>query len=152
MGMAIDKSTVRHLDLNRYMGKWYEIARFDHRFERNMEWVTADYTLLPDGKIAVENRGWRKGKWHTAKGKAKLPDPEEPGKLKVAFFLSLYSDYYVLELDEIDYTYAMIGSCSDKYLWILSRTPKIPADTLTMLLTKACTRGYDTNKILFVKQ
>ena len=57
MGMAIDKSTVRHLDLNRYMGKWYEIARFDHRFERNMEWVTADYTLLPDGKIAVENRG-----------------------------------------------------------------------------------------------
>lgn len=152
MGTTIDKHTVTCLDLNRYMGTWYEIARFDHRFERNMERVTADYSLLPDGKISVLNRGYRNGKWHAAKGKAKLSDPAEPGKLKVAFFLSLYADYYILELDEIEYSYVMIGSSSDKYLWILSRTPEMLSETLTMLLTKACTRGYDTNKILFVRQ
>lgn len=148
----IDTTAVKHLDLHRYMGKWYEIARFNHRFERGMDRVTAEYALRPDGKISVLNRGWKNGKWKDIHGKAKLPDLSEPGKLKVAFFLSLYSDYYVLELDEKDYSYALVGSSTDKYLWILCRTAQMPSEQLTMLLTKARTRGYDTNKILFIKQ
>lgn len=148
----INKETVKELNLHRYMGRWYEIARFNHRFERGMDFVTAEYLMKENGKIDVINTGYRAGKYHTAHGQAKLPDPAEPGKLKVAFFLFFYSDYYVLELDEKDYSYALVGSSKDKYLWILSRVPHLPSETLTELLTKARERGYDTNKLIFVKQ
>lgn len=147
----IDKTPVKRLDIQRYMGTWYEIARFNHRFERGMDRVSARYSLRPDGKISVLNQGWKHGRRKDIHGKAKLPDPADPGKLKVSFFLFFYSDYYVLELDE-DYSYALVGSSSDKYLWILSRTPKMEAGLLTMLLTKARSRGYDTERILFIKQ
>ena len=102
----IDNRTVARLDLKRYMGKWYEIARFNHRFERGMDGVTAEYSLREDGKIKVLNRGWKKGAWHLIKGKAKLPDKSQPGKLRVSFFPFIYSDYYVMELDEEHYSYA----------------------------------------------
>lgn len=151
----IDVSTVKTLDLKRYMGKWYEIARFDHRFERGLVGCTAEYTLLPDGKIKVVNSGFKvnlKGEFKEAIGKAKLPNPLEPGKLKVSFFLWFYGDYYVLELDEKEYGYVLIGSSSDKYLWILSRTPQLPQETVDMLLEKAKQRGYDTSKLIWVKQ
>ncbi|MFW5757035.1 MAG: lipocalin family protein, partial [Tangfeifania sp.] len=119
----MDFSTVQELDLKRYMGKWYEIARFDHRFERNLVGVTATYSLRDDGKIKVVNAGYKNnldGKYKETVGKAKQPNPEEPGKLKVSFFLFFYADYYILELDA-EYQWALIGSSSDKYLWILSR-------------------------------
>lgn len=149
---GINKETVKTLDLHRYMGKWYEIARFNHWFERGMDKVTAEYTLRDDGKITVINRGYRNGRYHTTQGKAKLPDAAEPGKLKVTFFLFFYSDYYVMELDEQNYSYALVGSSPDHYLWILSRTPTLPSEVLTMLLTKARERGYDTHKLIFVEQ
>lgn len=135
----INTETVKSLDLQRYMGKWYEIARFDHRFERGLVGCMAEYTLLPDGKIQVLNSGYKNdfsGKYKIAKGKAKLPNPAEPGKLKVSFFLWFYGDYFVMELDK-DYKYVLIGSSSDKYLWILSRTPQLPEQTLNLLLEKA---------------
>jgi methionine-R-sulfoxide reductase len=150
----INTETVKFLDLQRYMGKWYEIARFDHRFERDLVGCMAEYTLLPDGKIQVLNSGYKNdfnGKYKTAKGKAKLPNPAEPGKLKVSFFLWFYGDYYVMELDK-DYKYALIGSSSDKYLWILSRTPQLPSETLELILDKARQRGYDVSKLIWVKQ
>lgn len=150
----IDKSTVKNVDLQRYMGKWYEIARFNHRFERGLEGVTAVYTLKEDGKIKVENCGHKgtvEGELKCTEGKAKVPDTTDPGKLKVAFFLSFYSDYYILELDQ-DYRWALVGSSTDKYLWILSRTPRLETDVLTMILGKARARGYDTNRLLFVSQ
>lgn len=150
----MDFSTVDQLDLNRYMGTWYEIARFDHRFERNLVGVTATYELTPDGKITVINAGYKNsfdGKFKTAKGKAKQPNPEEPGKLKVSFFLFFYADYFVLELDE-NYEWALVGSSSDKYLWILSRNPALPEYTMDIILQKARERGYDTSKLIWVEQ
>jgi apolipoprotein D and lipocalin family protein len=145
----MDLTTVKQLDLERYMGTWYEIARFDHSFERGMSHVTATYELRPDGKINVTNAGYKDGKQRTATGKAKQPDPSEPGQLKVAFFLFFYADYFILELDA-DYQWALIGSSSDKYLWILSRNPVMAKDTLENVLVKARERGYDTSRLIWV--
>lgn len=153
-GKPVNTETVKKLDITRYMGKWYEIARFDHRFERGLVGCTAEYTLLPNGRIQVLNSGYKgsfSGKYKTIKGKAKLPDPAEPGKLKVSFFLWFYGDYYVLELDK-EYNYVLIGSSSNKYLWILSRTPQLPNETIDLLLDKARLRGYDTTKLIWVQQ
>lgn len=152
--MKVDNATITELDLNRYLGKWYEIARFDHSFERNMVGVSAEYSLLPDGKIRVLNSGYKdslKGKFDVAKGVAKIPDLSQPGKIKVSFFLWFYGDYYILELDK-NYNYALIGSSSDKYLWILSRTPQISDETKEKLLTAAKRRGYDVSKLIWVEQ
>ncbi len=146
--------TVKHLDINRYMGRWYEIARFDHRFERGMQGVTANYRLLPNGMVEVINSGYQdslNGKFKQVKGKAKQPDVKDPGKLKVSFFLWFYADYNVLELDD-NYQYALIGSSSDKYLWILSRTPQLQQEIFEMLLQKANLLGYNTQKLIFVEQ
>jgi uncharacterized protein (TIGR01777 family) len=151
-----DRTTVDELDLKRYLGRWYEIARYDHRFERGMSEVTATYTLLPNGTLRVENEGVRneEGKkiHKKAIGKAYVPDPAFPGRLKVSFFLWFYSDYYVLELDTVGYNYALIGSRSDKYLWILSRTPHLPEDIKKKLLHAAAQRGYDTGKLMWIEQ
>ena len=151
-----DRHTVEHLDLERYMGLWYEIARYDHRFERGLTEVTATYILRPDGTIRVENRGCKRNSPYdicrTATGHAKIPDPAQPGKLKVSFFLNFYSDYYVLELDQENYNYALIGSSTDKYLWILSRTPQLPEEIKKKLVTAAERRGYDTSRLQWIEQ
>lgn len=151
----IDKTVVKELDIERYLGTWYEIARFDHSFEKGLQGVTATYSLREDGKIKVINSGYKgslDGEYSEAIGKAKIPNPQkEPAKLKVAFFWIFYADYFVLELDN-DYQWALIGSRSDKYLWILSRTPQIDADTYSILLDKLKTRGYDITKLIEVKQ
>lgn len=144
-----DVRTVMSLDIDRYAGLWYEIARYENSFECGMTRVTATYTLRPDGKIRVENAGYKNGVKKHAVGRAYCPDTGEPGRLKVAFFLWFYSDYYVLELDEEDYGYALVGSSSDKYLWILSRTPVLPPRVLDALLASARKRGYDTRRMLF---
>lgn len=151
-----DHTTVKILDLKRYMGLWYEIARYENRFEHGLVDVTATYTLRPDGLIRVENRGCKRNSPYdickTANGHAKIPDPAQPGKLKVSFFLNFYSDYYVLELDEENYNYALVGSSTDKYLWILSRTPQLPEDIKKKLVTAAERRGYDTNRLQWIEQ
>ena len=148
----IDTSTVRQLDVARFMGRWYEIARYEHRFERGMTHVTAEYTLLPDGKIRVVNRGLKDGKPKEITGKARRPDPQEyPGRLEVSFFLWFYSDYYVLEVGS-DYQYAVIGSSSDKYLWILSRKPDMPQWQLEQILSSLRKRGYDLSRLVYVEQ
>lgn len=144
--------TVASLDLSRYMGLWYEIARYENSFERGMTGVTATYTLLPDGKVRVENAGFKNGVRKHAVGRAFCPDKTQPGKLKVSFFLWFYSDYYVLELDEDNYGYALVGSSSDKYLWILSRTPSLPEETKDKLISSAQNRGYDVRKLLFTPE
>lgn len=150
--VPINTSTVEQLDIPRFMGKWYEIARYDHSFEKGMTHVTAEYSLMEDGKIRVLNKGIKNGKTKEIVGKAKQPDPKEyPGRLKVSFFLWFYTDYYVLQLDE-NYQFALIGSSSDKYLWILSRTPKIPKPILDELLLNITQRGYDLSKLVFVEQ
>jgi apolipoprotein D and lipocalin family protein len=147
-------TTVKELDLNRYLGKWYEIARFDHSFERGLVGVTATYSLRSNGKIKVVNEGYKNtldGKHSIAIGKAKVPDKTQPGHLKVSFFLFFYADYFVLELDE-KYQWALIGSSSDKYLWILSRTTQLDKNVYETILTKARERGYDIGKLIRVDQ
>lgn len=148
----MDNSTVKELNLQLYLGTWYEIARFDHRFERDLVGITATYSLRDDGKIKVLNQGYKNtldGKPDVAEGKAKLTD--EPGKLKVSFFWIFYADYFVMELDE-NYQWALIGSSSDKYLWILSRTPKLEDNVKNLILHHAAKRGYDTSKLIWVEQ
>lgn len=150
----IDKTVVDDLSIEQYLGTWYEIARFDHSFERGLVGVTANYSLRDDGKIKVVNSGYKNnldGELSVAEGKAKIPDPEVPAKLKVSFFWIFYSDYYVLELDD-DYQWAIVGSSSDKYLWILSRTPHIDQQLYEKLLRKISQRGYDTSLLIDVKQ
>ena len=148
---SINSTTIDNLDLKRYMGRWYELARFDHRFERNMERCEAYYALESDGNIAVRNSGidTKTGLLRIADGKAKLG--KQPGQLRVSFFLFFYSDYNVLALGD-NYDWALIGSKSPKYLWILSRTPSLPEPTIEHILDIARERGYDTDNLIWVRQ
>lgn len=149
----IDKTTVRELDIPRYLGTWYEIGRYAHSFEKDLVGVTATYTLKNDGKIEVLNQGYYKtldGRLKSARGKAKLSD--RPGQLKVSFFLFFYADYNILELDQSGYQWALIGSSTPGYLWILARTPSISQELYDYILHKASNRGYDTTKIYKVPQ
>lgn len=149
---TMNTTTVSNLDVNRFMGSWYEIARYEHSFEKGMTHVKANYSLLPDGTIRVLNSGMKNGKKKEIEGKArKKKSGDSNSKLEVSFFLWFYSDYFVFELDD-NYQYAVIGSTSDKYLWILSRTPQLPQSIINDLLVKIKKRGYDTSKLYFVPQ
>lgn len=145
----IDNSTVKAVDLNRYLGSWYEIAKYNHVFERGLDYAMANYTLREDGKIDVLNTGIKDGRAKDAKGIAKTTNI--PGLLKVSFFGPFYSDYRIMMLDA-DYQYVLVGGSNDKYLWILSRTPKLDDATKTLILAEANRRGYDTSKLIWVKQ
>ncbi len=151
----IDKTVVQELDIQQYLGKWYEIARYDHSFERGLVGVTAEYSMRDDGKIKVINSGYKNsldGEFSQAEGKAKIPNPEkEPAKLKVAFFLFFYGDYFVMELDK-DYKWAVIGSSTDKYLWVLSRNPQMDKELYNDLLNRLEKRGYDVSSLIKVEQ
>lgn len=146
---AVDNSTVKDFDLQKYLGTWYEQARYDHSFERGLTHCTAQYSLRPDGKVSVLNRGLKNGKPRESEGKAKLT--KTPGLLRVSFWGPFYSDYRVLMLGP-NYSYALVGSSSDKYLWILSRTPLLPEDTILKILNEATRRGYDVSKLIWVNQ
>lgn len=147
-----DNSVIDDFDLSRYLGTWYEIARFDHSFERGLDNVTAEYLLRDDGMVDVINSGWKDGKFEVANGKAKQPDPlTDPAHLKVSFFLFFYSDYNVMMLDD-SYQVSLVGSKSPKYLWILSRTPELSDSVLDAVLEEAESRGYDTGKLIWVDQ
>ncbi|MBP5772427.1 MAG: lipocalin family protein [Bacteroidaceae bacterium] len=149
MAGSIDNSTVKEFDLQRFLGSWYEVARYDHWFERGMEQTKATYRLRNDGKIEVMNTGFKNGKQKQSKGKAKTTDTK--GLLRVSFFGPFYSDYRIMLIDK-DYQYALIGSNSDSYLWILSRKPQLSKDTKELILKEARRRGYDTSKFIWVKQ
>lgn len=150
----IDKTVVKELNIERYLGKWYEISRFDHKFERGLVGVTATYSYRKDGKIKVVNAGFKEtlnGQKSEAIGKAKIPDLNTPSKLKVSFFWIFYGDYFVLELDK-NYQWAIIGSSSNEYLWILSRTPQIEKGIYNDLLNRLTKRGYDVTQLIKVEQ
>lgn len=144
-----NKTPVAQLDLNRYLGDWYELARFDHSFERGLTACTANYSLKDDGTIRVLNSGLKDGKTKVSEGKAKTTGTV--GLLRVSFFGPFYSDYRVLMLSD-DYSYALVGSGTDKYLWILSRTPTLPDSDIQLLLQEAVRRGYNINDLIWVDQ
>ena len=147
--LTVDNSVVRDFDLNRFVGSWYEVARFDHFFERGMSHTKANYVIREDGNIDVTNIGIKNGKPKTAKGKAKRTDL--PALFRVSFFGPFYSDYRVMLLD-VDYQFVLIGSRSDNYLWILSRTPLLTEEAKTKILSEAQRRGYEIEKLIWVKQ
>ena len=147
--LKVDNTPVAALDLNRYLGEWYEIARFDHSFERGVEQAKANYTQNADGTIKVVNSGIKNGKPKTAIGKGKATDT--PGLLRVSFFGPFYADYRVMMIDA-DYTYALVGSGGAGYLWILSRTSVLPDSVKSELVAEAKRRGYDTDQLIWVKQ
>ncbi len=147
--LKVDNAPVAALDLSRYLGEWYEIARFDHSFERGVERAKANYTLKDDGTIEVVNSGIKNGKPKTAIGKGKKTDT--PGLLRVSFFGPFYADYRVMLIDK-DYTYALVGSGSADYLWILSRTPVLDYDARAVILDEILRRGYDARKLIWIKQ
>jgi len=150
----VDNSTITSFDLNRYLGKWYEIARYDHAFERDLVGATAEYTLLDNGMIKVLNSGHLytlDGKFKESTGKAKPNKNGKPGQLRVSFFGPFYSDYYILDLAP-DYSYSVVGSSSPKYLWILSRTPQLKPDVQSKIIKNLQKRGYDTSKLIWVEQ
>jgi lipocalin len=154
MGQTIDNSTITAFDLDRYLGKWYEIARYDHAFERGLVGSMAEYTLRDDGMINVLNSGHLytlDGKFKESTGKAKPNKNGKPGQLRVSFFGPFYSDYYILDLAP-DYSYSVVGSSSPKYLWILSRTPRLKPQAKEEILTNLQQRGYDTSKFIWVDQ
>ncbi|WP_276371690.1 lipocalin family protein [Chryseolinea sp. H1M3-3] len=143
---------VKSFDISKYTGNWFEIARLDFRFEKNLNNTTADYSLNDDGTIKVVNRGYnyKKQKWVEATGKAKFVEAKDEGRLKVSFFGPFYSGYNVIAIDP-DYKYALIAGESMKYLWLLSRETTMPENIKQAYLKKAEGIGYKTSDLVWVE-
>ncbi len=153
-----DIKVVQNIDANQYLGTWYEIARLDHSFERDLQNVTAQYIQNDDGTIKVINRGWnvKKNTWKEAEGKARFLDAANAdgtytGKLKVSFFGPFYGAYNIIVLDKPYYNYAMVASGKD-YLWILSRTPQLAYPIKQQLIAQAKALGFATEQLIYVPQ
>lgn len=143
---------VENFEVERYLGSWYEIARFDHSFERGLSKITANYTKREDGGIRVLNRGYNEeeGEWSEAEGKAYFVEDAQTGHLKVSFFGPFYASYVVASLDKEDYSYSLVTGPDRTYLWILSRTPTLPQVVLDQLIARAKSLGFDTSKLIWV--
>lgn len=143
---------VKNFDAKRYLGTWYEIARFDYRFEKSINNTIAQYSLDKKGDLKVRNSGFdhKKDKWTSANGIAKFRQAKNIAALKVSFFEPIYAGYNVVALDE-DYWYALVAGRNLKYLWILSRTKTIPEEIKKEYLRIATAIGYDTSELIWVK-
>lgn len=143
---------VKPFEKERYLGKWYEIARKDFKYERNLNNTTAEYTLNNDGTIKVDNQGYNtvKGEWKQAIGKAKFVGEESTAMLKVSFFGPFYSGYNVIAIDN-QYKYALVAGKNLKFLWILSRTTTIPEEIKDKYLNIAQEIGYDISDMIWVE-
>ncbi len=148
-------STVPGVDINRYAGKWYEIARFQHSFEKDLVCVYAEYGIRDDGKISVTNSGRKisdPAKEKRITGKAWQPDPAEPGRLKVQFFWPIAAPYYIFHLDQENYRYALVGTPSRNYLWILARDRAIDESLYRELVEVARRNGFAVENLVKVRQ
>jgi len=151
-GLPKGTSAVSGFEIDRYLGKWYEIARLDHSFERGLTDVTADYTLRDDGGVRVVNRGFNAGKeeWDEAIGKAYLIGSPDVGRLKVSFFGPFYGGYNILELDVENYQYALVAGPNRSYLWILARSPDLPETIVQSLVAKARSLEFPVDELIYV--
>ena len=138
---------VPHVELEKYLGKWYEIAHLPAKFQEGCNETTATYTLSKDGSISVLNQSIKNGKMKQAKGKAKVVDKNSNAKLKVTFFWPFYGDYWIIALGN-DYDYAVVGTPNRKYLWILSRTPQMDDKLYSQLIEYAKSKGFYVNKLI----
>ena len=150
---------VSNFELDRYLGKWYEIARLDHSFERGLEQVSAEYSLQSDGSVRVVNRGYSPEDevWRQVEGKARFVGKPDIGHLKVSFFGPFYSSYVVFELDSmsdqtVNYQYAFVSGYSKSYLWLLSRTPTVSDDLMAHFRARAAELGFPVDELITVVQ
>ncbi len=145
---------VTGFEADRYLGKWYEIARLDHFFERDLSNVTAHYSKKEGGEIDVINRGFngKTGEWKEIKGHARFIKSESVGSLKVSFFGPFYGGYHIIALDKRNYAYAMVAGPKRSYLWILARDKTLNPKTLSDLVSKAKEWGFETEKLIYVEQ
>lgn len=152
VGIPAGATAIKNFDSDKYLGKWYEIARFDYKFERNMDNVTANYSLNPDGSIKVQNQGYNyvKKEWKESIGEARFVNDKSEARLKVSFFKPIWAGYNVIDIDD-NYQNALVVGNSTKYIWILSRNKKMPESIKERFLAKAKKLGYDTNALIWVK-
>jgi apolipoprotein D and lipocalin family protein len=152
VGIPENVKPVENFKIEKYLGKWYEIARLDHSFERGLSRVTADYSLRDDGGLKVINRGYsvKENKWKEAEGKAYFVRGSDQGYLKVSFFGPFYGSYIVFELDHENYQYSLVSGPDKSYFWILARTPQINENIKNVLIAKAAALGFDTSKLIHV--
>ena len=152
-GIPEGAQAVTDFKLDRYLGKWYEVARLDHSFERGLDNVTATYSRQDDGGVSVTNRGYnaKKGEWEEAIGKAYFVAEPDVGRLKVSFFGPFYGGYNILELDHSNYQYALIAGPNRKFLWILARDPELDNDVLERLVSAARTLEFPTDELILVE-
>jgi apolipoprotein D and lipocalin family protein len=145
---------VTGFDVQRYTGKWYEVARLDHSFERGLTRVTAEYTLNSNGTVAVVNRGWDASgqKWKEARGRALFRGDASTGSLKVSFFGPFYGGYHIVALDSEGYAYSMISGPTRSYLWLLSRQPTLDDRVRAALVNQARDLRFPVDRLIWVDQ
>ncbi len=143
--------TVSKVELDKYLGKWYEIARLPAGFQSGCNKTTATYTLLDNGNVSVLNECIKNGKYKKAKGTAKVVDKQTGAKLKVTFFWPFYGDYWIIKLGE-NYDYAVVGTPNRKYLWILSRTQKMDEKLYSELVEFAKSKGFNVDRLIVTVQ
>lgn len=153
LGMPKNIQPVTGFELDRYLGKWYEIARLDHSFERGLSKVTAEYTLKSDGGVSVINRGFSESnnEWKEAEGKAYFVNETTSAYLKVSFFGPFYGSYIVFDLDQENYQYAFVSGPDTDYLWLLSRTPNVNPKIISKFVKMSTERGFNTDNLIYVK-
>jgi apolipoprotein D and lipocalin family protein len=151
-GLPEGITPVDGFETDRYLGKWYEIARLDHSFERGLSRVSAEYSLREDGGLKVVNRGFNveKNEWDEAVGKAYFVGKTDIGALKVSFFGPFYGAYNILALDKQAYQYSLVAGPNLSYLWILARTPELDQSVIDDLVNKAQTLGFPVNDLIYV--
>ncbi len=154
LGYPDNVEPVTNFELNKYLGKWYEIARLDHSFERGLEKVSAEYSLREKGGVKVKNIGFsiEKNKWSEAVGKAFFVREPNEGYLKVSFFWPFYGSYVIFELDKENYQYAFVSSSNDSYLWFLSRTPTVSDELKTKFKIRAEELKFNARDLIWVNQ
>jgi len=154
LGMPKLVTPVSDFELDRYLGKWYEIARLDHSFERGLNQVSAEYSLKEDGGVKVINRGFSsaENEWQQAEGKAYFVNASNEGYLKVSFFGPFYGSYVIFELDKQNYQYAFVSGPDSDYLWLLSRTPTLETEVIQKFISMSKERGFDTSNLIYVEQ
>ncbi|MCE7915275.1 MAG: lipocalin [Nitrosomonas sp. PRO4] len=154
LGTPKSVQPVTDFNLDRYLGKWYEIARLDHSFERGLSQVTAEYSVRDDGGVSVLNRGFSASdsKWKEAVGKAYFVNSDSEGYLKVSFFGPFYGSYVIFELDHENYQYAFVSGPSLNYLWLLAREPSVEQEVIERFVEMSKARGFDTEGLIFTQQ
>ncbi|MCB1174360.1 MAG: lipocalin family protein [Leptospiraceae bacterium] len=154
MGLPEGITPVADFQLDRYLGRWYEIARLDHSFERQLTHVSAQYSRRADGGVRVINRGYHAvdQEWRVAEGRAYPVESVDVGYFKVSFFGPFYGSYVIFELDKKDYTYAYVTSSDRDWLWFLSRTPTISAAARQQFVDQAAKSGFAVDELIFVDQ